>query len=306
MTALEIQPRLRRYLHGHKNAVTAVAFERGGLRMATGDVDGDVIVWDATHWQQVASFHAHDAGVLAAGYFAIGGVAGIGFLPDGASLVTTGADGKVRVWDLGTRTSRVELDMGAGIAAVAIPRGDVLIAAGDSKVVRLDASTLLERSRARLPNAGAASAAFVSDTVFVTSTNDSKLLLWDLSARAQPIDELYWHQTSVPAVAADLARHRIYSGGDDGQIAIWDEAMRVPVGPMLRASTGAIWGLALSPDGAVLASVGSHGEARLWEVAPERWRRLACELANRNLTCDEWRQYLPHVSYRALCSEAGA
>jgi WD40 repeat protein len=41
----------------------------------------------------------------------------------------------------------------------------------------------------------------------------------------------------------------------------------------------------------------------LWELDPERWAELACEIAGRNLTRDEWADYLPGRDYRTTCAE---
>ena len=41
----------------------------------------------------------------------------------------------------------------------------------------------------------------------------------------------------------------------------------------------------------------------LWELDPKRWAELACEIAGRNLTRDEWADNLPGRDYRTTCAE---
>ena len=41
----------------------------------------------------------------------------------------------------------------------------------------------------------------------------------------------------------------------------------------------------------------------LWELDPERWAALACEIAARNLTADEWSHYLPGRDFRTTCEQ---
>ncbi len=36
----------------------------------------------------------------------------------------------------------------------------------------------------------------------------------------------------------------------------------------------------------------------LWDVDLESWQRIAGQVANRNFTRDEWRQYFPEDPYR--------
>jgi hypothetical protein len=41
--------------------------------------------------------------------------------------------------------------------------------------------------------------------------------------------------------------------------------------------------------------------ARLWAISPTPWQEQACRLANRNLTPDEWQQYLVNLPYAKSC-----
>ena len=41
----------------------------------------------------------------------------------------------------------------------------------------------------------------------------------------------------------------------------------------------------------------------LWDVDLESWQRIAGQIANRNFTRDEWRQYFPDEPYRPTFPE---
>jgi hypothetical protein len=58
--------------------------------------------------------------------------------------------------------------------------------------------------------------------------------------------------------------------------------------------------LVFDPDGARLASGSSDGSA-FWDVDPESWTRVACEIANRDLTEAEWGQLIA-LPYEPVCS----
>ena len=59
--------------------------------------------------------------------------------------------------------------------------------------------------------------------------------------------------------------------------------------------------VAWSPNGELLAATGLEGDAVVFEMSTARWREIACSIAGRTLTREEWNQYLPGRSYRPDC-----
>ena len=59
--------------------------------------------------------------------------------------------------------------------------------------------------------------------------------------------------------------------------------------------------VAFSPDGKMIVSGGDDGIARVWYWYPENLIDLACTRLTRNLTREEWKQYLGDEPYRATC-----
>jgi hypothetical protein len=55
------------------------------------------------------------------------------------------------------------------------------------------------------------------------------------------------------------------------------------------------------PNSQHVLAVYATGDALVWDVDPERWKRQACAVAGRNLTRDEWDEFLPGRTYRAVC-----
>jgi hypothetical protein len=64
--------------------------------------------------------------------------------------------------------------------------------------------------------------------------------------------------------------------------------------------------LAFGSDGAELLSGGPNGAITIWDrqlfsTDFESWRTRLCRVAGRNLTTEEWAQFLPGERYRKTC-----
>ena len=71
---------------------------------------------------------------------------------------------------------------------------------------------------------------------------------------------------------------------------------RAKLGLPLTAHNADVSSLSFNEDGTRLISASSHenDDVMIWDVSRESRVRLACRRANRNLTNDEWRFYLPN------------
>ena len=105
-------------------ATTAAGFGPDGKRVATGDMDGNVMLWDAADGKPLwANPGRHAARVLT-----------VAFAPDGAVVATGSEDNSARVWDAATGAPRVppirvgasvhRVEFGAGGAALFTPLPD--------------------------------------------------------------------------------------------------------------------------------------------------------------------------------------
>ncbi|GAC1317343.1 MAG: hypothetical protein NVSMB2_10950 [Chloroflexota bacterium] len=56
------------------------------------------------------------------------------------------------------------------------------------------------------------------------------------------------------------------TGDDNGSVVVWDTASRRPLYPALKAVSGPLYSLAVSPDGSVLAAGGKYGELSFWNL----------------------------------------
>jgi hypothetical protein len=57
-----------------------------------------------------------------------------------------------------------------------------------------------------------------------------------------------------------------------------------------------------SPDSRRLLVTTGDGQGAVWDVDPSSWATRACVLANRKLTREEWREFLPGRAYEPACT----
>jgi cytochrome c len=97
----------------------------------------------------------------------------------------------------------------------------------------------------------------------ISGSFDSSAIRWSLTRNAAE-QVLRFHESAVNAVAA-LRDGRIVTAGEDGRIAIWNPGEPKPT-TVLEGHTAPIAGLAISPDGATIASASWDRTIRLWPV----------------------------------------
>ena len=191
--------------------------------------------------------------------------------PDGNQVVSGGADGTVRVWDLSSRRELHRFtSKGGAIHAVAVSRDRRWLAAGDANGgLRLwDLGTLQERDLVG-HQSGIRSVAFSPDDRHMLSCDAAGMIVeWNTAtgARAFPPLRHSHEQAGVVATAGrtngpELMRgvmaayapdgRSIVSAGMDQWVMIWDIATR-GLRDQVRAGTN-IYGFWIKPDGREIA-----------------------------------------------------
>jgi WD40 repeat protein len=124
---------------------------------------------------------------------------------------------------------------------------------------------------------------------------------WDLEL-AQP--------SGLPLIGlggpvTSLAFHQdgdvLASGSENHLIALWNLSPPQIIGDPMAGSDGGITGLAFSPDNSALYSASDKGSVLRWNLVD--WQGMACDLAGRNLSMTEWRQFFPDKPYRPTCEQ---
>lgn len=259
--------------------VTALAFGGGGNRAATGHDNGLVRIWDLSEHRLLCEIPAHAKPVSA-----------LMFSPDSGRLASAGEDKLIRLWDAadGREVGRLEGHTDRIPALAWHPDGVRLISAGWDTTARVwDVRTcqplILLNSHAAQVTALALNA---DGSLLACADSSHALHIWD--AVAQRLRYVVrGHCGEVRCLAFSADGRCLASGGGDRVIHLWSEIegqkWRVEEGdppgrtifrPSLRgphvASRTVRPCVAISPDGARLASVGGGSNLLLWNTASAR------------------------------------
>lgn len=94
--------------------------------------------------------------------------------------------------------------------------------------------------------------------------------------------------------------HYLATLGSDGDLLLWDTNSWQPVGQPIDDDNG--WGyLTFDPDGVTLRSIHQNGQIVSFTVDAAAWIKRACDIANRNLTTEEFTTLMPGMPPRTTC-----
>lgn len=229
-------------LEGHTDWVRTVCFSPDGTKLVSGSEDKKMIVWDTASGCQLKSLdQAGDR------------VRSVAISADGQFLASGGDDAQVMLWDFKTLQSIGSLaTQQSRIWSVAFQQqGDkLLLAAGGDK------QTLLLWQVSTDEQANAPTGALVAQSSLVGYPQ-------------QPVPNIQLLKTyrgyanGIRAIAF-VGDQRIVSGGDSGELSIWDTAGDRKA--TLPLHQGRVWSLATDCQNALIASAGDDHTIRLWDA----------------------------------------
>ncbi len=301
-------------LIGHTNRIEDIAFSPDGKLLATASADSTIILWDFFSRSPIGDpLVAHQSSV-----------SGIAFSPDGRLLASVGtlSEGSVRLWDLRNEPPTSDLlgsdyvDLDAYDTVVFSPDGKKLVACGEGTqgsrvtVWDVESRSILSNLDTGKENIAADTADFVPDSNILITAGYAGIRIWnDNTLISEPslgnMDPPNIESIAVSSDGVLIAVLQDTGVQSNNSIAFYDvntgqqigDSIQLPSNEFIMMENSR---LAFSPDDTQLAVAGDFG-VLIWDMRLDSWIEAACEIANRNLTPEEWNTFLIDFPYRETC-----
>ncbi len=237
----------------HGGPVYGVAFSHDGHYCVSGGADATVRVVDGTEGEQVFCFTDHADTVL-----------GVGFSPGDDRVVSASADGTVRLWDLnqGEQTRCLSGHTGPVTCVTFSPDGAQVLSGGLDGTARLwDAETGQELYCFPATHGAVHAVTFTPDGKGIVIAADDGLR-WCDAVSHELQQNFVGNSGPVHGVAVALDGRRLLSGGEDGNVRLWDMPSGVEI-ISLAGHHGPVRSVAFSPNGRSALSGGDDGTVRM-------------------------------------------
>jgi Tol biopolymer transport system component len=289
-------------LEGHHGPVRAMALRSDGTMLASGsDDDRRIRLWDLAARNEPRDIETS------------GDVIALAISPDGFLLASASEDSSsIQLWSPRTGEALGELKGHDGeVRSLSFSRdGEKLVSGGDDQTVRMwSLASRAESMRPIVTEAGVSQAELSADGATVASAGSTfgGLFLWNLGGSSEPVslptDNIAGgHHLTFSHSGRSLA----YTAGEfRSRIIIWNLERSRP--DAMIETGGTALALAFMLDDKRLVSGHSGGAVLLWDVDVTQWQARACQIANRDLTREEWSAMTGgNLPYRKVCPDLPA
>ncbi|MBI3464431.1 MAG: hypothetical protein HY000_15455 [Planctomycetes bacterium] len=192
-------------------------------------------------------------------------ITGVAFMSGGRRVLSGGADGALRLWDVQSEQQLDTITVGLPINGLAVSNGrHVLLGLDDNDVRLWDWEVRREVKRFRGHTFYVLAVGLSADgRRAVSGSGDRTVRVWDVET-GECLATLTGHSDRVRAVAISADGATVLSGSDDSTVRLWDVATARAV-RVFSGHRGAVHAVAMSPDGKRGLSGGEDQTARLWD-----------------------------------------
>lgn len=127
------------------------------------------------------------------------------------------------------------------------------------------------------------------------------VVLWNLETKSL-IRTIAGHQSAITDVDFDYQSKQLLSSSRDGTVRVWSihDSKKLPL--VLDDHEDWVMSACFSPDGKRIISGSKDNSIRFWPVNHQELADRICQLVDRNLTPDEWKEYVGEsVPYADTC-----
>jgi WD40 repeat protein len=275
----------RYWMKGHSQEVVALAVSRLGDRVLSAGNDGTVRLWDLERCKEIRQMEGPS-----------GQAWGVAFSPDGKLALAGGQSGSLGLYEVvtGKKVRDLPAHPQAMRAVVFTPDGRKALSACYDNILRLwNVDTGVEVRSFKGHNASIMSVACAPTGKLAATGSligDCSVRLWDLDT-GKAVHILKGHTERVMGVAFTPDSKKVVSSAWDGAVRIWDVATGKELLRCSADSEGAagaprlglaekrpikgpegtvgthFYGVAVSPDGRLIASGNEAGLISLWDLA---------------------------------------
>lgn len=261
----------------HKEiTVRCLAWSKGDYRIATGDTDGDIVIWDYGKNELILRIKAHENRVRT-----------VAWSPDGSRIVSGSSDGYVRTWDAKSgkelKKSKNVFAKGAREGRPTIysvkwsPDGKQLASCRGNSSVIWDANTYRETFTLDGHTDLVRSVAWSNDgTLFASCSNDATIRIWNARTRKE-VCTLTLERADIAKDTSIFCVHFSQNGefvagkSTDNSVRLWriqDGTCVVKLAELCGAGTGEnLGGLAFHPKEPLLVTLRNHCKnLRIWQL----------------------------------------
>lgn len=250
--------RLIRVLEGHLTTVNSLVFSADGNILISGGSNNDPTLrfWSLKSGEKLDQIRAQRTAVLT-----------LAMSPNGSTLVSSGGDAGINIWDWNTGEYQATfLEHQGKVLALAITPDSQLLVSGALDGIRV--WTLNPRRPLyRLVGFGNPTYALAinpNGNIVATGDGEGRVRFWSLR-EAKLVSEFLPHQEQITGIAFTPDGKTLITSSNDRTIKVWD----LGTGGLLHTligHTGAVRSISLNPNGTTLASASNDGIS-LWNIA---------------------------------------